>query len=110
MKAFLNAFMRDNKQGQLNKDLQPVFVNTTQAIRTGLGPKPFHVRAGLSTPVFDAVYVAFARNTGAIPTDIKARYQRLLADDEFQTWTQRATTDVDAVKRRIELASEFLFG
>jgi len=109
MKAFLNDFMRLYKAGQLNDELRPVFLRVAKDVRERLGPKPFHLHAGVNVPVLDAAFVAFASHSGAIPPDIVDRYHALLADDQFQKWTSRATTDVDAVKGRIQLAGEHLF-
>jgi len=109
MKSFLTDFMRDHKLGQLNRELEPVFVKATDAVKKSLGARPFHLRAGLNAPVFDAVFVAFADHPEELPKDIGARYQRLLADADFAKWTGRATTDVEAVKQRIVLARKYLF-
>ncbi|MBI4661584.1 MAG: DUF262 domain-containing protein [Verrucomicrobia bacterium] len=109
MKTFLTDFMRDHRQGQINPELRPGFVRATESIRKSLGAKPFHLRAGLNAPVFDAVSVAFARHSGRAPKDIRERYDRLLKNEDFEKWTRRATTDVEAVKHRISLAAKYLF-
>ena len=109
MKSFLTDFMRDNKRGHLHRDLELIFTKASQAVKTSLGPRPFHLRAGLNAPVFDAVFVAFAHHVGGLPEDIQGRYQRLLSDVDFGKWTRRATTDVEAVKQRIALARKHLF-
>jgi hypothetical protein len=50
MKAFMTNFMRDNKRGQANDQLRPVFEKTTESVRKTLGERPFHLRAGLNSP------------------------------------------------------------
>ncbi len=109
MKTFLTDFIRRHREGDLNEELRPLFLRVSREVRDHLGPKPFNFRSGLNAAVFDAVFVAFARNAGPLPTDIQERYKRLLADEEFQKSTSRATTDVEAVRRRIALTSEYLF-
>jgi hypothetical protein len=75
-----------------------------------LGERPFHIRAGLNAAVFDSVYVAFARHPTEIPRDIKRRYRRLVADDDYQVAVSSATTDRDVVAKRLALADQTLFG
>jgi len=110
LKSFLTDFMRDHKRGQINDELRSVFESTSESVRKTLGARPFHLRAGLNAPVFDAVFVAFARHNGPLPNDVEDRYRRLRGDADFEKWTGRATTDAESVKKRIELARKHLFG
>jgi hypothetical protein len=109
MKSFLTAFQKKHKAGDLDAELGPLFIHVSNDVRQHLGPRPFHLHKGLNVPVFDAVFVAFARNTKTIPAEIATRYQTLLADATFQKWTSRATTDVEAVKNRLSAAQQILF-
>jgi hypothetical protein len=119
MKDFLSDFMKTNQSPEpmpedaakkrLTK-FRTDFETTTELILKSLGPKPFHLTAGLNAAVFDSVSVAFARRAHQIPMDIKARYERLKKDPAFQKDVSRSTTDVEAVSNRLKLAEKFLFG
>ena len=111
LKDYLSKFMRRQRgiSDEQRKKLRQLFEQTVQAVVTALGPKPFHVRAGLNSAVFDSVMIAFARNLAAIPPDIEERYRRLVSDPTFFKYTSGATTDEEAVKQRFELAEKVLF-
>jgi Protein of unknown function DUF262 len=118
MKDFLSDFMKTNqmpdpkadaKSQKTLEEYREIFEKTATEALAALGVKPFHLTAGLNVAVFDAVLVAFARNKAAIPRDIKARYKRLIADPEFEKSITSHTTDVDAVEKRLSLATEKLF-
>jgi hypothetical protein len=82
----------------------------TKSVLDALGKKPFHLVSGLNAAAFDAVFVAFSRNQGAVPADIADRFTALKADNEFRKTVGSSTTDVDTVKERIRLAEKHLFG
>src|SRR5262249_32847097 len=109
MKEFMNKFMKKYRDGGANPELEHIFVKVADEVRDHLGERPFHLTRGLNAPVFDAVFVAFALRRAAVPDDVRLRYEQLLNDTEFQKFTHRATTDVDAVRTRIQKASELLF-
>ena len=80
MKDFLSKFMRKNKNPadevlQYNREL---FDKTCKAVVETLGEKPFHVRAGLNSAVFDAVMVAFSNHPAGAGDDVARRYRRLI--------------------------------
>lgn len=112
MKDFLSKFMRKNRDAsaQVVKATRDIFERTCDAVVTSLGERPFHVRAGLNTAVFDGVMTAFANHSGAIPVDIASRYRSLINDLDFQKRTRDTTTDVDTVKERLGQAERTLFG
>jgi hypothetical protein len=85
------------------------FETTAETVLKSLGPKPFHLTAGLNAAVFDSVFVAFARHADQIPKDIKARYDRLKKDPAFQKDVSSSTTDVEAVSNRLKLADKYMF-
>ena len=111
MKDYLSTFMKRwrHSEGQTIAQVEATFTNTCMKIRQHLGEKPFHVRAGLNSAIFDAVMIAFSFNLEAIPADIAARYRKLVYSPEFERRTSGATTDVEAVKERIRLAKDKLF-
>jgi hypothetical protein len=86
-----------------------LFETTCNRVLSSLGDKPFHIRTGLNTAVFDSVMVAFSNYSGAIPEDILERFERLIKDAEFDRDTKQATTDVDTVKNRFRRAETILF-
>lgn len=53
--------------------------------------------------------VAFGSNKGNVPSDVKDRYKDLLDNEAYQSYVSTHTTDVEAVKGRIALASRILF-
>jgi hypothetical protein len=53
--------------------------------------------------------VSVAKHVEALPGDIKQRYKALIHDNEFLRMISSATTDEDAVKRRLRLAEQKLF-
>jgi hypothetical protein len=110
MKDFLSDFMGAHRSGEKNVEFERAFTAVSDSVEESLGDKPFHLRAGLNAAAFDAVFVAFGRNLGAVPADIFDRYQSLKNDEDFLAFTASATTDVDTVRRRLALANERLFG
>ena len=59
MKDFLSKFMRANRDPSKKtiKDFDNLFKKTCASIVSQLGDKPFHIRAGLNSAVFDCVMV-----------------------------------------------------
>jgi uncharacterized protein with ParB-like and HNH nuclease domain len=120
MKQFLNKFMKgkaklsDAKQ----KQYRELFKNTADAIVRYLGKRPFHIRKGLNAAVYDSVFVAFARHLEALsdePTEaqiarMKAKFDRLIHDEQYDEWVISHTTDKDVVPNRIKKAEQILFG
>lgn len=111
MKDWLSKFMKKNRDAPKDSlDVsRELFLRTCELVVASLGEKPFHVRAGLNTAVFDAVMVAFSNHLSALPEDIADRYRRLINDSEFERDTKTATTDVDTVKGRLGKAESVLF-
>ena len=108
MKTFLNNFMQKHRTDMSDQPYRDNFVGTVDRVVEALGPRPFHVRRGINAAVFDSVMIAFARS-GTIPIDIESRCATLLENSSFDDATRSSTTDVDTVKRRIEIATHILF-
>lgn len=111
MKDFLSQFMKRNRNASdeiINREREK-FQMTCDLLKKHLEDKPFNPRGALNAAVFDAVFVAFAKNLNSIPKDIKARYEKLLKDPDFEKFTRSSTTDVEVVKKRGEKAEEILF-
>ena len=111
MKDFLSKFMRKNKNptDDVLRYSRELFDKTCEVVVETLGEKPFHVRAGLNSAVFDAVMVAFSNHVVEAGDDVAQRYRRLIQDEEFDQCTRHGTTDMDVVRTRFRKASELLF-
>lgn len=112
MKDFLSKFMRKYRHPDeaFIKKHTEIFKRTCDCIVKNLGEKPFHVRAGLNVAVFDSVVTVFAKHCNSMPQNIKNRYEQLVGIDEFKKLISGATTDVNVVRKRLELAEKALFG
>ena len=108
MKKFLNDYMKEHQTDTSDQPYRSNFVGTVGRVVKALGPRPFHVRRGINAAVYDSVMIAFARSE-AKPLDIKSRWATLLENPSFDDATRSSTTDVDTVKRRIEIATHILF-
>ena len=112
MKDFLSKFMRKNRnpsESSLATSKQ-VFRKTWAQVLESLGDKPFHGRSGVNVAVLDSVMVAFSDNLNNIPSDIQARYDKLIKDEGFIIKTRQGTTDVSVVNDRFSQAKRDLFG
>ena len=112
MKDYMSKFMRRwrHKDAATIAQMGEVFSQTCKSLVQHLGTRTFHVRAGLNSAVYDAVMLAFSSHLDSIPTDVKARYKKLVYSADFERRTRGSTTDVETVKERIRLANEKLFG
>lgn len=112
MKIFLNNFMKRHKDVSDSKlpEMKDTFERTTESVLEHLGDKPFEIRTGLNASVFDCVYVAFAAHLEDMPNDIAARFAALKADEFFRGLATQWTTDAEAVRKRLKLANDRLFG
>ena len=113
MKDFLSKFMNKNRElgGTVYGQFRTLFSATCAAVTKALGDRPFHIRRGLNSAVFDCVMVSFAHHLDAIPADIGERYKQLIEDKTgFLTKVSAGTTDEEVLKDRMRLANERLFG
>ena len=110
MKAFLNKYMARHKKDTELESRKIHFIDTVSRVRETLGGKPFHVRGrGINAAVFDSVMVAFSGAPLELPSNLKERFETLKVNSGYVAATTSATTDVEAVKSRISLASKILF-
>jgi hypothetical protein len=112
MKDFLSAFMRRqrNPNSAFLSQETDRFKSTCDQVVRDLGPRAFSPRGPLNTSIFDAVFVTIARHPTEHPPEIAARYKRLLDNKEFDALTHFGTTSESAVRTRLRLAEEVLFG
>lgn len=111
MKDYLSEFMkkhRDDSEETLSI-MKKTFKKTCTNVVDSLGEKPFHISAGMNSAVFDSVMYAFFNNSAEIPSDIKSRYNELIANDEYEHCIKSSTTHEKTVRKRLRLASELLF-
>jgi hypothetical protein len=110
MKDFLTDFMKHNRnRTECFEQYRENFVNGVDNVINSLGPRPFHRTRGLNVAICDSVMVAFYRNWRIKKKDLKVKYDRLIENDAFKSYTSSSTTDVDTVKKRIKLAEQRLF-
>jgi uncharacterized protein with ParB-like and HNH nuclease domain len=116
MKQFLNTFMRHNRKASTETltEFETLFKRTADDVLNHLGPKPFHIRAGLNAAVYDATFTAFAQHQSRIgrggSLGLRAKFNKLISDKSFDKYVSAATTDADVVPKRIKLAKRVLFG
>lgn len=113
MKDFLSTAMRRKRNLPVEEAeaLGRTFRETCKTVVAKLGETPFHQNRGRMNPaVFDAVFTAIAEHDGEPPANLRDRCDALMNGTEFNENSSYRTTDVDAVKRRLELARETLFG
>ena len=113
MKGFLSQFMHDmrNPGGDFISEEKERFGRVCKSIVDYLGERPFHNHRGaLRAPLLDAVFVAFARNRGDVPGDIRERVESLKEDAGFMSSSGEASADTSAVRNRLEIAGRVLFG
>ena len=113
MKAFLSGFMAGHKNpGRKFMDRERArFAGICRDVRGALGSGPFsNERGQVRMPLFDSVFVAFARSGGRRPADLGERFGRLQSDEEFSRCAGEATASAAAVRGRLRLAREILFG
>lgn len=114
MKEFLNKFLSEHRnfgKSLTAERLTSLFNETLAAIRTTIGDRAFRLESLVNAALADAVWVGVAerlRTQGPIAqtskAKIKSAYERLLAQEEFQTSVRRATANEDSVDTRLQLA------
>jgi hypothetical protein len=109
MKDFLNKFMAYNRD--LTKhpeaELTKLFETAVDQIFQHLGRAAFRPQRSVNAAVLDAVMVGVARRLSKGPIlsqDLKAAYDQLMASEEFQRRTSRATADEESVRERLKMA------
>ena len=112
MKDFLSKFMNKyrNPPETFLVEEKTRFETTCKVIIEAIGERPFNPRGPLNSSVYECVFLAFARHREKYPPDIKKRYGGLLSNTDFQDLTTSATTDVETVRKRAEMAENELFG
>lgn len=110
MKEFLNKFMGGNRHCQnVSKDLLSLeFEETVGVIWEHIGERAFKLKTKISAAVFDSVMIGVCTRlshgkllNGA---ELAEKHAELLSDSDYKDACGVHTTDIEKVKRRIELA------
>ena len=111
MKEYLSKFMKhhQNASEETISTMEKKFKKTCSDVINSLGEKPFHIRSGMNSAVFDSVMNAFSNYSGESITDLQSRYSKLIENDEYKNCIHVSTTDEKIVSTRLRLASEILF-
>lgn len=120
MKGFLSGFMaRHRSPGErFLAEERRRFKTACSAALAALGPAPFNNGNGqLRAPLLDSVIVAFARSCGAAPgagragpVSMRGRLEALRSDKRFAEYAGPSSTTAGAVRGRLRLAQEIMFG
>lgn len=111
MKDFLNRYMAANRQleQQGESEIHSVFTRTTELILEGIGDKAFKPKRAVNAAVLDSVMVGVASRVVQDelvkrPEQLREAYESLLQQEDFVLATERATSDEENVKTRLEAA------
>ncbi|KXO90460.1 DUF262 domain-containing protein [Tsukamurella pseudospumae] len=113
LKTFLNKFAGASRTLDMSSDRRGhLFLLACEVVNREVGPTAFRRASGnqVNTAQAEAVMVAVMEilERGDTPTDLSAKFIRLVADDEFLKSSGRATADKDAVESRLSRARHFL--
>ena len=111
MKDFLSKFMKNNQHppNLVLQQFRSLFTATTAAVADSLGDRPFHIRSGLNSAVYDCVMVTIAKNLESLSAELRPRYENLVENQEFLQYVNVGTTDEEVVHSRFQWAEKGLF-
>lgn len=111
LKGFLNNFMNENRKASAARisEMQQLFERTVIAAAESLGRSAFRPERNLNAAVVDAFLVGLARRLDKGPlhnqAGLKPAADEVLANEQFQAVVTSSTTDVNAISRRLDLAT-----
>jgi len=110
MKEFLNTNMQKERKGKSVrvKNFIENFSKATKIIVEKFGEKPFHLRGPLNSAALDSIFCTVLSNLEQLPKDVDLRYKKLIADENFKQATFYSTSDETVLKKRFELAENYL--
>jgi hypothetical protein len=116
LEMFLNSFLEQHKDGpdDFLAEQRRLFTDTLAFIRQHLGDDAFRTRAKVkrqfNRAVYDSIMVGVARRLARGPVEhaeqMRAAYERLLADERYSRVIVGPTTDESSVSERLKLATE----
>ena len=98
--------MKANKTGRTQRviEFQNIFPKVTKLIVEQMGEKPFHIRGPINIAALDSVISVLIENYKKLPKQgLKAKMNRLLKSNDFQTWTRPGSSDAKVLQDRIAL-------
>ena len=113
MKEFLNKAMLTNQKGDTQewKTFVSRFPQHCEKIIHILGEKPFHLRGPINSAAMEACLGRLLSvKCDEWPDNLSNRYKKLIGDENFIPTTLSATSDVNAIKQRNNVAERYLFG
>jgi uncharacterized protein with ParB-like and HNH nuclease domain len=110
IKEFLNKVSKKNKKisSELIDNFSESFAKTSKLIKEKLRSKPFNVRGPLNTSVLDSVFCTILNNIDDVPSNISSRYESLIKDETFISYTTIATNNEKIVRSRFQYVKEKL--
>lgn len=110
MKEYLNIAMLKNKDAQSKRVVRfaKKFPVACELIVKLFGEKPFHIRGPLNTSAMDSIFCTILDNLDQLAPNLKESYQKLALNEEYKGATYYGTSDASVLKRRFELANEYL--
>lgn len=121
LKKSLNSFM-DNHRNDTAEDISKFrseFLHTVEAVNSSVGEKAFRnlAKNGFSKKfhpaIFDAIMVSaflISKKGHDISAVSLEQHQTLLSNEQFKAAVSKRTTDIDNIRKRIQLAGAILFG
>lgn len=121
LKKSLNTFMDDHKNDSADdlEGFKTEFLSTIQLVDRLVGKNAFRnlTKNGFSKKfhpaIFDAIMVStflVAKRGHDICTVSVEQHQKLLSDDRFKDAVSKRTTNIENIRKRIQLAGAILFG
>lgn len=109
MLQYLNKQMSENRDfsGERAAQFKKRFPEVV-ALVSGTLVRPFRPRNVINSAMLEGVLVALLEDTTITSADLKARYQELSADQQFDSYLRGSTTDTRVVRDRIERAKKIL--
>lgn len=121
LKKELNLFMGNSENAKPTeiKKFRKVFNNTIEHVFECFGDSAFHnisqTKKGELVPkfnptVYDSIILAFVDKNIDTSKKWEENRRKLLNNEEYQNAIRIRTTDIDNIKKRIQLAEKYLFG
>lgn len=112
MKEFLNYFAAKYRKldEPTAQHFRNVFCSTVSLVLSAIGDRAFKTKTAINAALFDSVTVGIARRLDLRPvtneSELKAKYDHLLQDEEFKDAISSGTTDEANVKSRLSKATD----
>lgn len=109
MLSYLNRKMNEHKTLSAEKvqDFEAQFDRASDLVRKCI-ERPFRPKSVINSAVLESVMITLMEDRSISGDGLQERYERLLADREFQDLIVGATTDTQVLRRRLRRAREVL--